>query len=165
MQNKDACCQRKGNGVCGIKILNVIIGLYFQRQRQHIACSGVCGLHFLATLDDLSKHTASIALPHVCLGKNLPKHLVGEGKSHSVFCPQLCGEKCLPPTPCFENLGFVSQVEKASGRRLEDHFDSLRAPQCSVSMGALLLWCLPGMQFQPNTKFKEKSSSSVCIIL
>lgn len=57
--------------MCGIKILNMIMGFCFQQQRQHIKCSGVCGLHFLATLDYVSKHSISIALPHVYLRKNL----------------------------------------------------------------------------------------------
>lgn len=45
--------------MCGIEILDMIIR-YFQQQRKHTKCSGVCGLHFLATLDCLSEVLESV---------------------------------------------------------------------------------------------------------
>lgn len=56
-----------------------------------------------------------------------------------------------------EKVGFVSQVDTASGRCLEDHLDSVMAPQWSVSIGALLPRYLPGMQFHPKAKVKERN--------
>lgn len=64
-----------------------------------------------------------------------------------------------------EKVGFISQVDMASRRCLEDHLESVMAPQRSISIGALLLWYLPGMQFHPKAKVKEKNSSSVSILL
>lgn len=44
-----------------------------------------------------------------------------------------------------EKDGFVSQVDVASGRCLEKYLDSAMVPQQSLSIGALLLWYLPGV--------------------
>lgn len=57
--------------------------------------------------------------------------------------------------------GFVSQVDVASGRCLEKHFDSAMVPQQSFCIGALLLGIFQEY-LKAKVKEKEPPALSLC---